>query len=177
MKNPTRHSERRRSPLFWALVEFGRLSEAWLAAPKSFGWCRVQILRATVRATTAFSHASEGRSKKRHVERIRVAMTDCEAAFILLDGKLSSGVVREAIRRIDQIRAALDELVSIDVDKWPDVALPTLETGENDEIGIWPALQRIAESVVAMVPRAAKKKPLKEPPPDQGESDETKRAA
>src|SRR5436309_589722 len=103
MKTSIRHSERPRSPLAWALIEFGKLSSAWLAAPGTYGWSRAQILRGTVRAATAFNHASEGRNKKLYLERAKRAIADCEIGFLLLEGTLSAAVVREAIRRIDQI--------------------------------------------------------------------------
>lgn len=145
-----RYSERKRSPIFLSIAGLNELAQACFPRRHEHGRCGSQILGALLRAATAFNDASEGRRVARNLEVVRTALGACETAFLFLKGRLPDQIVRDAIRRIDQIQAALDEIANASPKKWPEKPLPELpEAHPQSASGLWSMLQKISDGVKA----------------------------
>jgi len=123
---PKRHSDRARPAAFWALVELNQLATAWLEAGDTRGPQREQIFRNLLRAATALSHAAAGRRVRSQLSSVVDALRKCEEAFLGLAHLLPADVVHAAICRIDRIVASVEELRGLEVERWPEAALPPM---------------------------------------------------
>ena len=166
MKTP-RYSERKRSPIFLALAGLNELAQSCFPRRHGYGRCGSQILHALLRAGTAFNAASEGRSVDRNLEVVRTAMGAVETAFLFLRGRLPDPIVRDAIRRIDQIQAGLDKIPKDSPQRWPAMPLPQLSEAQAEpDGGLWGVLQKISDGVKAFASvhlRPQALAPVKEP--------------
>jgi hypothetical protein len=152
MKTQIRYSERSRSPIFWAILDLNDLARSCFPDRHGCGRSAPQILAALLRATTAFNDAAEGRNVAANLDRVRIALTSCESAFLVLRGRLPDAIVCDAIRRIDAIYAGVQAIAALDPVDWPAVPLPQEDDYQPaTNGGIWPRLREMHQLVAAVV--------------------------
>jgi hypothetical protein len=123
-------SERSLPPVHARIVELRRMARTWLEPLPKRHSRKVRIDKATETAILSVEQALLGIREQRHLTAARTAMIRCAGNFRLLriDEELGSLVYDEARRRIDQIVAALENMMSPGAtESSPTPATPELE--------------------------------------------------
>jgi hypothetical protein len=139
-------SERKRSPIFWSLVDLHEQAKKWFPRRHGCGRCPQQLLTGLLNAATALNEAEDGRQIVENLERVRSALSACETALIFMQGSLADEALRDAMSRLDRIHAALDAIADVEPKHWPDMAMPQAENQTPVIGGLWSALAKIRES-------------------------------
>jgi hypothetical protein len=135
-------------------LQFHLLALAWLEPARGGRPLATKIRRCTGRAVTAICVASSGHRCRQNVASAQQAIVTAAALFELLaaEGEIGARIYAHALRRIDQIILALEELGTTPIEQWPMASLPPLEAEsppENHER--YAAVKRLIDQVAGVL--------------------------